>query len=91
MDLRHESTHIVDMFFPSISPLDMDIRDLSMAFYIKPQQDFNLYKQNPLELNANMRRREFGNKLQEKITLCEYARVQRLVGNAVARGISRGR
>lgn len=91
MDLRHESTHIVDMFFPSISPLDMDIRDLSMAFYIKPQQDFNLYKQNPLELNANMRRREFGNKLQEKIAVCEYARVQRLVGNAVARGIPRGR
>ena len=91
MDLRHEGTHIVDMFFPSISPLDTDIRDLSMAFYIKPQQDFNLYKQNPLELNANMRRREFGNKLQEKIARCEYARVQRLVGNAVARGIPRGR
>ena len=90
MDLRHESTHIVDMFFPSISPLDMDIRDLSMAFYIKPNEDMNLYKQNPLELNANMRRREFGNKLQEKIAGCEYARVQRLVGNAVARGISRG-
>ena len=90
MDLRHESTHIVDMFFPSISPLDTDIRDLSMAFYINPREDMNLYQQNPLELNANMRRREFGNKLQEKIALCEYARVQRLVGNAVARGMSRG-
>ena len=87
MDLRHESTHIIDMFFPSISPLDTDVRDLSMAFYIKPNEDMNLYKQNPLELNANMRRREFGNKLQEKIARCEYARVQRLVGNAVARGV----
>ena len=90
MDLRHESAHIVDMFFPGLSPLDTDIRDLSMAFYIRPSEDMNLYKQNPLELNANMRRREFGNKLQEKIALCEYARVQRLVGNAVARGILRG-
>ena len=91
MDLRHESAHIVDIFFPGLSPLDTDIRDLSMAFYIKPNEDMNLYKQNPLELNANMRRREFGNKLQEKIALCEYARVQRLVGNAVARGVLRGR
>ena len=90
MDMRHECTHFVDMFFPSISPLDTDIRDLSMAFYIKPNEDMNLYKQNPLELNANMRRREFGNKLQKKIALCEYARVQRLVGNAVARGMVRG-
>ena len=90
MDLRHEGTHFADMFFTSISPLDTDIRDLSMAFYIKPNEDMNLYKQNPLELNANMRRREFGNKLQEKITLCEYVRVQRLVGNTVARGILRG-
>ena len=91
MDLRHESAHIVDIFFPGLSPLDTDIRDLSMAFYIRPNEDMNLYKQNPLELNANMRRREFGNKLQEKIALCEYARVQRLVGNAVARGVLRGR
>ena len=90
MDLRHESAHIVDIFFPGLSPLDTDIRDLSMAFYIKPNEDMNLYKQNPLEMNANMRRREFGNKLQEKIALREYARIQRLVGDARARGVLRG-
>lgn len=90
MDLRHESAHIVDIFFPGLSPLDTDIRDLSMAFYIRPSEDMNLYKQNPLELNANMRRREFGNKLQQKIALCEYARIQRLVGDARARGVLRG-
>lgn len=90
MDLRHESAHIVDIFFPGLSLLDTDIRDLSMAFYIKPNEDMNLYKQNPLELNANMRRREFGNKLQQKIALCEYARIQRLAGNARARGVLRG-
>ncbi len=91
MDLRHESTHIVDMFFPGLSPLDTDIRDMSMAFYIRPNENMNLYKQNPLELNANMRRREFGNKLQKKIALCEYARMQGAFGNARMRGIVWGR
>ncbi len=92
MDLRHESTHIIDMFFPSISPLDTDIRDLSMAFYVNPHNDFDLYKQNPLELNANMRRREFSELVRAKIALCEYKHLRGLTGNAMGgmvRGVSR--
>lgn len=88
--LRHEAAHIVDMFFPNLSPLDADIRMRAMLFYMQPKENMDLYKTNPLELNANMRQDEFENKLKKKIMVCEYARVQRVIGDAVTRGFLRG-
>lgn len=92
--LRHEATHIVDMFFPDLSPLDADIRMRAMLFYMRPKENMDLYKTNPLELNANMRQDEFGDILRAKIALCEYNRVRGGCGNTmggVLPGISRGR
>lgn len=92
--LRHEATHIVDMFFPNLSPLDADIRMRAMLFYMQPKENMDLYKTNPLELNANMRQDEFGDILRAKIALCEYNRLRGLTGNAMGGmlpGISRGR
>jgi len=43
-----------------------------------------------LEMNANMRRKQFGEMVQKKIALCEYARMQRLIGNAMG-GVARTR
>ena len=73
MDLRHEVAHIVDIFFPSLSPLEPDIRNKAMIFYEK--EDKRLYSQNPLEINANTGRKNFGDILRAKIALCEYNRV----------------
>ena len=89
--LRHEAAHIIDMFFPELSPLDADIRMRAILFYMQPKENMGLYKTNPMEINANIRQDQFGDILRAKIALCEYARVQRLVGNAVARGVLRGR
>lgn len=90
MDLRHEATHIVDMFFPSLSPLKPDILARAQVFYVDGRDDFGLYGSNPLELNANTRRREFGDIVRAKIALREYNRIGGLVGNAMG-GMVRGR
>lgn len=81
--LRHESAHIIDMFFPDLSPLDADIRMRAMLFYMQPKENMNLYKTNPLEVNANIRQDQFGDILRAKIALCEYNRIRGLTGNAM--------
>ena len=60
MDLRHEMMHMVDIYISQISVLDPDVRMTSIRYYIGgDDSDFQLYKENPLELNANLKRREF--------------------------------
>ena len=81
--LRHEAAHIIDMFFPNLSPLDADIRMRAMLFYMQPKENMNLYKTNPLEVNANIRQDQFGDILRAKIALCEYNRIRGLTGNAM--------
>lgn len=81
MDLRHEAAHIVDIFFPDLSPLDSAVRRDAMMFYVDGHDDFGLYSKNPLELNANMGRDEFGELVRTKIAVYEYMR---------ARGAMRG-
>ena len=90
MDLRHEATHIVDIFFPELSPLDFDILVRAQLFYVDGHDDFGLYESNPLELNANTRRREFGDIVRAKIALCEYNRIRGMAGNGMG-SIIRGR
>ena len=90
MDLRHEATHIVDIFFPCLSPLRPDILAKARIFYVDGRDDFGLYKENPLELNANTWRREFGDIVRAKIALCEYNRIRGILGNKMG-GTVRGR
>ena len=87
MDLRHESIHIVDIFFPSLSPLEPDIWAKAQMFYVDAHDDFELYSKNPLELNANMRRREFGELVRAKIALCEYNRTRGVMNGHTMNGI----
>ncbi|MBO4480333.1 MAG: hypothetical protein J5742_01750 [Alphaproteobacteria bacterium] len=58
-DLRHELTHVIDMFIPELSPLDKDVREKSVMFYVNAKENSELYKNNPLELNANTKRQEY--------------------------------
>ncbi len=58
MDLKHELTHFIDMFIPSISIIDPDINLDAQMFYVNPQRDRQLYDENPLELNANQKRKD---------------------------------
>lgn len=65
MDLRHELTHIIDVLAPDISPLDNDIRMMAIRYYDNTENA--LYDNNPLELNANTKRREYRIKIQEML------------------------
>lgn len=70
MDLRHEMMHLVDIFIPYISALEPEIARPAIHYYIggNHSQDFDTYyKQNPLELNANLKRREFRLLCQAKL------------------------
>lgn len=59
-DLRHEMSHVVDMYISDISPIDPQVRRTAYRYYIGGQADFETYyKQNPAELNANLKRAEF--------------------------------
>jgi hypothetical protein len=58
MDLKHELTHFIDMFIPSISIIDPDTNLDAQMFYVNPQRDRQLYDENPLELNANQKRKD---------------------------------
>ena len=64
MDLKHELTHFIDIFVPSISIINPDISLDAQMFYANPQRDRQLYDENPLELNANQKRKD----LRLKIT-----------------------
>lgn len=90
MDLRHEVMHIVDMFIPEISPLDPDVRRRSVAFYVDPHEDMGLYQNNPLELNANLHRRQYGDKIRAMLLEREFERM-RQNHNWMGSGRVRGR
>ena len=68
-DLRHELTHVIDMFVPEISPLDPDVREKATMFYVNAKESGELYKNNPLELNANMKRKEYRECIQAMLTM----------------------
>ena len=65
MDLRHELTHVLDTLVPQISPLDPEILAMSMRYY--EGKDHDLYTNNPLELNANTKRKEYRIKIEEML------------------------
>lgn len=73
MDLKHELTHFIDMFIPSISIIDPDINQDAQMFYVNPQHDLQLYDENPLEINANTKRRDTRIKITEMLKNQESA------------------
>ncbi len=91
MDLRHEVMHIVDMFIPEISPLNPDVRRRAALFYVDPRDDFGLYTSNPLELNANLHRREYGDKIRSMLAGMEIERIRAMNPNFMGLGRVRGR
>lgn len=74
MDLRHEFTHLADIFIAEISPLDADVREEAIRNYTDPHQNKELYKNNPLELNANMKRDDYKQRIDAMLTLQEVNR-----------------
>lgn len=91
MDLCHEFMHIVDMFIPEISPLAPDVRRRAALFYIEPHDDMGLYSNNPLELNANLHRREYGEQIRSMLMGLEIDRIRAMNPNFVGLGRIRGR
>lgn len=92
MDLRHEVMHIVDLFIPEISPLEPEVRRRAAAFYVNPRDDMGLYESNPLEMNANLKRREYGEKIRAMLTGMQIERVRRQNPNLMNMGMfGRGR
>ena len=73
MDLKHELTHFIEIFIPSISIIDPDINLDSQMFYANPQCDRQLYDENPLELNANQKRKDVRLKLKQMLENQESA------------------
>lgn len=73
-DIRHELTHFIDIFVPGISPLDADVRQEAMKSYVSPHENEELYKQNPLEVNANMKRTEYMKHIEAMLILQETQR-----------------
>ena len=73
-DIRHELTHFIDIFVPGISPLDADVRQEAMKSYVSPHENEELYKQNPLEVNANMKRAEYMKHIEAMLILQETQR-----------------
>ena len=65
-DLRHEMMHVVDMFFPHISALPPEINVHANRYYYP--QDKDLYNNNPLELNAEMKRSDYAKKIQQMLS-----------------------
>ncbi len=65
-DLRHEMMHIIDMFFPNISALPPEINTHANRYYYP--QDKDLYNNNPLELNAEMKRSDYAKKIQQMLS-----------------------
>ena len=68
MDLRHEMMHLVDMYIPQISTLDPEVSLTAQRYYLSGQDvSDSHYAPNPLELNANLRRKEFRELCMEKL------------------------
>jgi hypothetical protein len=68
MDLKHEFTHIIDMFIPEISHIDQDTILDAQMFYVNPiTGDPELYENNPLELNANQNRKDLRIKIEQML------------------------
>ena len=68
MDLKHEFTHIIDMFIPAISHIDPDTLLDAQMFYVNPTiGDRKLYDNNPLELNANQNRKDLRIKIEQML------------------------
>ena len=67
MDLKHEMTHVVDMYIQNISILDSTVNEEAQMFYVNPKRDRDLYKENPLELNANQNRKDLRIKIQQML------------------------
>ncbi len=82
--LRHEFTHIVDMFIPSISPLEPEVREEAMRNYARPEENKELYDKNPLELNANMKKEEYKQRIDAMLTLQETERNRAINMNYVS-------
>jgi hypothetical protein len=82
MDLRHEMMHLVDIFIPQISTLDPEVSLTAQHYYLSGQDVFDShYEPNPLELNANLRRKEFRILCMDtlaKAAAAEQARTQNL-------------
>lgn len=64
MDLRHEMMHVVDLFVSQISTLEPEVRKQAIRYYVSEDKD--LYKGNPLEINANLKRSEFSVEMSER-------------------------
>lgn len=73
-DIRHELTHFIDIFVPGISPLDANVREEAMQSYVGPHENEELYRQNPLEVNANMKRAEYMKHIEAMLVLQETQR-----------------
>lgn len=80
MDLRHEMMHVIDIFVPQISTLNPETRKIALNCYIygNNNSDFELYKNNPLELNANLKRREFRQLCSERLVNINQIKTQQL-------------
>ena len=61
MDLRHELDHVVNIFLSSIHPLSLMGADrlTAMRYYVQPEDSAQLYEDNPVEISANLKRKEF--------------------------------
>lgn len=71
MDLRHEMMHVVDIFFPNISAISPEILIQANRYYHFDKKDLDLYENNPLELNAQMKRSDYAKRIQEALKLQE--------------------
>lgn len=66
-DLRHEMMHVVDMFFSNISAISPEILIQANRYYYFDKEDLDLYKNNPLELNAEMGRSDYAKQIRETL------------------------
>lgn len=83
-DIRHELTHVIDIFVPGISPLDADVREEAMKSYVGPHENEELYKRNPLEVNANMKRAEYMKHIKAMLILQETQRNRAINMNLIS-------
>lgn len=67
MDLRHEASHIVDMFLTPISPLPPEVSRASFHNYIQPEDDAKYYVNNQAELNAETGRTEYAAEIRQAV------------------------
>jgi len=83
-NIRHELTHVIDIFVPGISPLDADVREEAMKSYVGPHENEELYKRNPLEVNANMKRAEYMKHIEAMLILQETQRNRAINMNLIS-------